>query len=104
MSTNDPEILNRLNLALGAHDKIFYVEHWQSCPHKCEECGKKLGNVPLNIFFHHALPKRLFPQFRHTHENIIIVCADDHMQAETDINKTPKIKKRTEEIRKLLLK
>lgn len=88
---------------LAKLDKEFYLEHWLACPHKCEQCGKKLGKEPLTLFFHHALPKRNYPQFRHTHENIIVVCPDCHQQAETDLDKVPIIKMRTQEIDKLLL-
>lgn len=85
-------------------DKDFYLEHWHACPHVCEQCQKKLGKEPLTLFFHHALPKRLYPQFRHTHENIIVVCPDCHQQAETDLDKVPIVKRRTQEIEKTLLK
>lgn len=84
-------------------DKEFYLEHWRACGHTCEQCGCKLGKEPLTLFFHHALPKRNYPQFRHTHENIIVVCRDCHAQCETDLDKTPIIKRRTQEIEKLLL-
>lgn len=131
MSINNSEILNRLNLARAKKDKKppkpiakvsakkaaeikedkqlilldkeFYLEHWLSHPQRCEECNKKLGKEPLTLFFHHALPKRNYPQFRHTHENIIVLCPDDHQQAETDLDKVPKTKARTEQIIKLLL-
>lgn len=89
--------------ALFAADKDFYAEVWNSSPHKCEECGRKLGKEPLTLFFHHVLPKRQYPQFRHTHENIMILCPDYHTQAEVDIDKTPKVKIRTAEVTKLLL-
>lgn len=83
-------------------DHEFYKEHWLACPHRCEQCNINLGKEPLTIFFHHALPKRSFPQYRHTHENIIILCGNCHSQAETDIDKVPIVKKRTDEINKLL--
>lgn len=85
-------------------DKEFYLEHWNACPHVCEQCKRKLGRQPLTLYFHHALPKRNYPQFRHTHENIIVVCVDCHQQAETDLDKVPIIKQRTLEIEKILLK
>jgi 5-methylcytosine-specific restriction endonuclease McrA len=83
-------------------DKKFYKEIWDASPHVCQECNKKLGKEPLTLFFHHALPKRNFPEFRHTAENIIILCPDCHQQAETDLDKVPGVKKRTEEIKVLL--
>lgn len=84
-------------------DHEFYEEHWRACPHKCEQCNLNLGKEPLTIFFHHALPKRNYPQFRHTHENIIVLCGNCHSQAEVDIDKVPVVKKRTEEIENKLL-
>lgn len=83
-------------------DKKFYKEIWDASPHVCQECNKKLGKEPLTLFFHHALPKRNFPEFRHTAENIIILCPDCHQQAEADLDKVPGVKKRTEEIKVLL--
>ncbi len=83
-------------------DHEFYEEHWRSCPHRCEQCNLNLGKEPLTIFFHHALPKRSFPQFRHTHENIIVLCGNCHSQAEVDIDKVPIVKIRTAEIEKVL--
>ena len=92
------------NKVLLAQDKIFYKEIWDASPHICEQCKMKLPNTPLTLFFHHALPKRNYPQFRHTHENIIIVCTDCHKQSESDLDKVPTIKKRTEQIKALLQK
>lgn len=83
-------------------DHEFYEEHWRACPHKCEQCGLNLGKEPLTIFFHHALPKRNYPQFRHTHENLIVLCGNCHSQTEADIDKVPIVKRRTAEIEKLL--
>lgn len=83
-------------------DKIFYKEVWDASPHVCQECSKKLGKEPLTLFFHHLLPKRNFPQFRHTPENIIILCADCHQQAETDLDKVPAVRRRTNEVAALL--
>lgn len=87
---------------LFAADKEFYAEHWAAHPRTCEECNKNLGKEPLTLFFHHALPKRNYPQFRHDHFNIICLCPDCHSQAETDLDKVPKTKARTEQIKKLL--
>jgi 5-methylcytosine-specific restriction endonuclease McrA len=87
----------------AAMDKEFYLEIWSSSPHACEECGRKLGKEPLTIFFHHLIPKSSHPEFRHTHENVMILCPDHHAQAETDLDKVPEVKARTEEVRKLLL-
>lgn len=86
-----------------ALDKEFYAEIWASSPHKCEECGKNLGKEPMTIFFHHLLEKRNYGEFRYTPENIMILCPDHHTQAETDIDKVPKVKARRTQVEKLLL-
>lgn len=88
---------------LFAADKEFYAEIWLASPHVCFECGKKLGKEPLTLFFHHLLAKAHYPEFRHTPENIAILCPDDHQQAEMDLDKVPKVKARREEVYKLLI-
>lgn len=87
-----------------AADKEFYADIWSSSPHKCQECGNKLPEEALTLFFHHLLPKAHYPEFRHTPENIMLLCPDCHQQAETDLDKVPKVRTRTEEVKKLLLK
>lgn len=88
---------------LFAEDKEFYLEIWVASPHVCQCCGNKLGKEPLTLFFHHLLPKAVYPQFRHTPENIMILCPDCHTQAEVDLDKVPKVRIRTNEARALLL-
>lgn len=89
--------------ALFAADKDFYLEVWIASPHVCGECTSKLGKEPLTLFFHHLLPKFKYPEFRHTPENIMILCPDCHTQAEADLDKVPKVRQRTNEAIKLLL-
>lgn len=89
--------------ALFAADKEFYAEIWVASPHVCQDCGRHLGREPLTTFFHHLLPKKPYPQFRHTPENIMILCPDCHTQAETLLDHAPKVKARRDEVQKLLL-
>jgi 5-methylcytosine-specific restriction endonuclease McrA len=89
--------------ALFAADKDFYLEIWIASPHVCQECNKKLGKEPLTLFFHHLVPKSSHPAFRHTPENIMILCPDCHSQAEADLDKVPKVKQRRDEVEKLLI-
>jgi len=91
----DKEVFNQ--------DKIFYAEIWAASPHKCEACKANLGKEPLTTFFHHALPKSLYPAFRHTYENIIILCPACHNQTENNLEKIPYVKKRVYQIKKQLL-
>lgn len=85
------------NKILLVADKEFYADIWVASPHVCQSCGKKLSKEPLNLFFHHLIPKGAYPQFRHVPENIMILCPDCHTQAETDLDKVPKVRIRTEE-------
>lgn len=85
-------------------DKEFYREVWNASPHVCQcGCKRYLGKEPLTTFFHHLLPKSIYPQFRHTFENIMILHPDDHSQAESNIDKLPEVKRRTIEAEKNLL-
>jgi 5-methylcytosine-specific restriction endonuclease McrA len=80
--------------ATAEADWEFYLQIWAASPHWCFECGKRLGKEPLTLFFHHLLEKRNYPQFRHTPENITILCPDCHSQVESNIDKCPKTKER----------
>jgi 5-methylcytosine-specific restriction endonuclease McrA len=81
-------------------DHEFYKEIWAASPHTCVECKRKLGRIPNTIYFHHLLPKRNYPQYRRVPENIGIVCPDCHQQVEVNIDKTPTLKRLTEEAEK----
>lgn len=78
-------------------DREFYIEVWNSSPHVCRECERKLGRILNTIFMHHLLPKAKYPAYRHTPENIVILCPDHHSQAEINIDKVPKVKQLTKE-------
>ncbi len=84
-------------------DKEFYREIYAASPHWCQNCGKKLPKEPQTFMFHHLLPKRHYSQFRHTPENIMILCLVCHSKAETNIDFAPKIKARRIEVEKILL-
>jgi hypothetical protein len=88
---------------LAKQDEDFYKEFWQSAPHSCYECGGRLGRTPYNFMFHHLLEKNNYPQFRHTFENIALVCLTCHSKAETNLKFAPKIKALTEQTKKVLL-
>lgn len=93
-----------LDKVLADLDKEFYLTVWTASPHKCQNCGCGLGNTANNIFFHHLLPKSKYPQFRHTPENIMLLCLEDHSKAETNMDFVPEVRRRTEEAEKILLK
>lgn len=75
-------------------DEEFYKEVWAASPHKCQNCDCSLPKTPYNWMFHHLLEKRNYPQFRHTPENIMILCLECHSKAETNVDFAPKIKQR----------
>ena len=84
-------------------DKEFYKEIYLASPHICQNCGCKLPKEPSNFMFHHLLEKRNYPQFRHTPENIMLLCLECHSKAETNIDFAPKIAQRRKETEKLLI-
>jgi 5-methylcytosine-specific restriction endonuclease McrA len=83
------------NKELIKKDAEFYQEVYAASPHRCQNCDCKLPRTPSNFMFHHLLPKRSCPQYRHTPENIMILCLECHSKAETNIDFAPKVKFRT---------
>lgn len=88
-------------------DKLFYQRLWESPEeeyqnHYCYECGKGLSE-PLILYFHHLIYKEHYPQFRYLVKNIAIICGDCHTQTHRDIDKTPKLKELTNNLKELLL-
>lgn len=84
-------------------DKEFYKEVYAASPHWCWNCGCKLPKEPQLFMFHHLLPKSQYPQFRHTPENICVLCLECHSKCETNIDFAPKIKQLLIETEKKLL-
>ena len=60
-------------------DGRFYREIWDKRDHKCQECGKWLGNEPNKACIDHLLEKSKYSVFRYREENIWLVCIDHHM-------------------------
>lgn len=93
------KIKKELKKELVQNDMSFYFTIWQNRPHICYETGKNLGVKPLITMFHHVLPKQSYPEFRHCEWNIVLLHPDVHNQVETNIDKCPKVKKLTEELK-----
>lgn len=53
--------------------------------------------------YHHCLFKEKYPQYRFLKENVIIIHPDIHTQIHTDVDKTPKTKKYTLDLKNKLL-
>lgn len=75
-------------------DEEFYKEVWAASDNRCQNCDCKLPRTPSNFMFHHLLEKRNYPKFRHTPENIAILCLECHSKCETNIDFAPRIKQR----------
>jgi hypothetical protein len=83
-------------------DKEFYQQIWNERRHICYETGKFLGekpSLPVSFYCHHILPKGLYPEFRYKKWNIILVHPDTHAQIESNIDKCPRVKQLTEELK-----
>jgi len=83
-------------------DFEFYQKIWECNEHYCTECGIGLPEPALTLYFHHLLPKRNYPEYRHLDKNICILCGNCHSMCESNIDKTPKVRKLTEDLREEL--
>jgi hypothetical protein len=72
---------------MNQEDKDFYMKIWTSREHKSEISHEFLGREPLSIYFHHILPKKDFPLFRHNPDNILLVTFDEHNIIERGVKK-----------------
>lgn len=59
--------------------KEFFLDIWKKRTiHKCEMCGKWLGNEPLSYMFDHLLEKSSYPELKFEEENIAYLCLECH--------------------------
>jgi hypothetical protein len=76
-------------------DWEFFLEIWNEREHVDFETGEPIYGEPLNLYFHHVLPKRKnggYPQFRYKKWNIVIVSWDTHTNCENhQWKKVPRI-------------
>jgi hypothetical protein len=70
-----------------------FFDIWRKRKHVCFETGEPLGKEPLTTYFHHVLPKKLYPEYALAEWNIILVSATTHHQWDKDQDRCPKIKK-----------
>lgn len=87
---------------MTTEDKAFYLSIWNSREHRCESCGAHLGREPLSIMFDHLLEKKPYPQLRHVHKNIFLVCSNCHHK-KTNGFPTPKHKEAIQKATETLL-
>lgn len=78
-------------------DRAFYQDIWNTMeiPRRCFETGKVLPKEPSSMMFHHILHKSSFPEFRYKKWNIVVLLPEIHAQVHMDIDKTPKVKELT---------
>lgn len=72
----------------------------------CFETGRLLKQEYFrnnSSCYHHCLFKEKYPEYRFLKENVVILHPDVHAQVHVDIDKTPKTKKYTLELRNKLL-
>lgn len=69
----------------------FFLEIWNSRPHKSELSGVSLGKIPSSAFFHHILPKSKYPDYAFHKANIIMLTIDEHDNVEIDMYRYPLI-------------
>lgn len=76
--------------------KIFHSLVWSVRKHVSEISGAPLGNEMKSIFFHHILPKNLYPGAMYDTENLILLTPREHETVERFPTYFPKINKRRE--------
>lgn len=92
----------KYNPKLKVKDHEFYNEIWNERPHVCGNCGHFLGQEPRTIYFDHILEKSKYPEYRHTKENIWLLCWDCHTNKTNGIY-SDTMKSVIKETRELLL-
>jgi hypothetical protein len=74
--------------------RSFFLWIWKKRIHFSEISGKKLGDEPLSVFFHHILPKEKYPEAAYDEENIILLTLEEHDNVEKDMYKYEEVNKR----------
>lgn len=60
------------------NERAVHLEIWAERKHFCDQCGIKLGNTPLPIYFSHIKPKSTHPKLRLEKSNFQLHCAECH--------------------------
>ena len=92
--------VNKTQLKIDEDEK-FYLECFNLSNHQCEECGVSLptdfrdinGKVIARWRYSHILPKSIYPELRHSVENINHLCLLHHTQWDHGDKTTMKIYK-----------
>lgn len=68
---------------------------------RCFETGIRLYEIPFKentCIYHHCLHKSKYPEYDLCKENLVIITPHIHEQVHLNIDKTPKVKAKTEEL------
>lgn len=72
----DQESLNKM--------RDFLLSIWSKRRHYSEVSGNYLGKEPLSVYFHHILPKSVYPDLAYEESNIILLDLDEHSNVENN--------------------
>jgi 5-methylcytosine-specific restriction endonuclease McrA len=80
--------------------KFFFASVWESLRKEQRRCfeSAELIYEPRTYNFHHVLPKELYPQYKYSTWNIVLLTWQKHDQVNKDIDLVPKVKARYEEL------
>lgn len=62
------------------------IQLWEQREHRCEECGRSLGDEPRPVFFSHILSKGAHPRLRCDKRNFNLLCFNCHRKWEDGTN------------------
>lgn len=98
------KVVKKLNNPQNVYNmREFFLQIWNKKTHKCENCGKWLGNEPLSYMFDHLLEKSKYPDLKYEENNIMLVCLECH-DSKTRGFLTETVRSKIEAIKKLFNK
>lgn len=80
----------------------LFQKIWDERPHVDYETGEYIPGELKTVYMHHVLHKQdnCYPQYAFCEWNIIILTWENHNQAHTDLDKLPRVKALTEELKR----
>lgn len=69
----------------------LYSEFWEKKPRMSSISGNFLGGTFSTVYYHHILPKNIYPELTFKEDNIIILTWDEHQNVENSMYKYEKI-------------
>lgn len=84
-------------------DNRFYEELWNKRPHVCFECGEPINGALTKKICHHIIEKQEQHKYsvdiRWNEELLVFLHWEEHDQVRTNIDKLPKVKAYTEQMK-----